>query len=150
MPRDDAEPTRWMQSARMDLRVVRRLLTPDCAEWEAVGFHCQQAIEKALKAVLASRAEEIQKVHDLDHLMDLCVPHAPLLGRFRPTLYSITFYAVMWRYPMPRAPKPDDVRQAARLAEEMVAVIEGWLTGPESDRQPSPPQPDPGVSGGGT
>jgi HEPN domain-containing protein len=31
-----------------------------------VGFHCQQAVEKALKAVLAERGADFPYTHDVD------------------------------------------------------------------------------------
>lgn len=37
-----------------------------------VGFHAQQAVEKALKAVLASRAAEFPFTHNIGLLMQLC------------------------------------------------------------------------------
>jgi HEPN domain-containing protein len=37
-----------------------------------LGFHAQPAVEKSLKAVLASRAIEFPYTHDLDGLLELC------------------------------------------------------------------------------
>ena len=37
-----------------------------------VAFHAQQAVEKALKAVLAAREHEFPFTHDLDALAELC------------------------------------------------------------------------------
>jgi HEPN domain-containing protein len=37
-----------------------------------VGFHAQQAVKKALKAVIASRDLEFPFTHDLGALMQLC------------------------------------------------------------------------------
>ena len=46
--------------ARDDLYVVRRLRTdPDAPGW-VLGFHAQQAVEKALKAVLSSAGRPIR------------------------------------------------------------------------------------------
>ena len=38
---------------------------------EIVGFHCQQAAEKYIKAVLVSRKIEFRKTHDLEELLQL-------------------------------------------------------------------------------
>ncbi len=49
-----------------------------------VGFHAQQAVEKALKAVLAARAVDFPFSHDLGLLMALCkregIPISPDLA----------------------------------------------------------------------
>jgi len=37
-----------------------------------LGFHAQQAVEKSLKAALASRGIEFPFTHDLDGLLELC------------------------------------------------------------------------------
>jgi HEPN domain-containing protein len=37
-----------------------------------LGFHCQQAVEKALKAALAVCEIEFPYTHDLDGLIELC------------------------------------------------------------------------------
>lgn len=37
-----------------------------------VGFHCQQAVEKAMKAVLAAAGADFPFTHDLGGLVELC------------------------------------------------------------------------------
>jgi hypothetical protein len=43
---------------------------PDAPDW-GIGFHAQQAVEKALKAVLSDRGLEYPRTHDLLLLMEL-------------------------------------------------------------------------------
>jgi HEPN domain-containing protein len=63
-----------------------------------VGFHAQQAVEKALKSVLAAHGVDFPFAHDLRVLMDLCdaagVPLPPALADAR----RLTPYAVAQRY----------------------------------------------------
>lgn len=56
-----------MEYARDDLKTAARLLAPPplCNQ---VCFHAQQAVEKALKAVLASAGVPISRTHDLSAL----------------------------------------------------------------------------------
>jgi HEPN domain-containing protein len=42
----------WLAKALVDLLVCDSLIAQDARLWEAVTFHCQQAVEKALNAVL--------------------------------------------------------------------------------------------------
>lgn len=46
---------------------------------DAVAFHIQQAAEKLLKALLASRSIEYPRTHDLEALLDLALPDFAIL-----------------------------------------------------------------------
>ena len=60
-----------LSKARDDAAVVGKLASdPEIAD-SVVGFHVQQAIEKALKAVLASNERPYPWTHDLTHLFEL-------------------------------------------------------------------------------
>ncbi len=63
----------WILKAEEDLNLVIRLLQEKDAEYFAssIGFHCQQAIEKYLKAFLVSNGKGFKKTHDLNLLRDL-------------------------------------------------------------------------------
>ncbi len=86
-----------------------------------VGFHAQQAVEKALKAVLASRDVEFPFTHDLEGLLELCarsqieVPEALVSSAG-----LLTPYAVRHRYGE-EPPKLVDRQTAERLAALAVA-----------------------------
>lgn len=60
--------------AEEDLRAVH-LLGADGSFGETIGFHCQQAIEKALKAVLEGAGVAAPKPHDLVGLIELLSAH---------------------------------------------------------------------------
>ncbi|HWE50829.1 MAG TPA: HEPN domain-containing protein [Bryobacteraceae bacterium] len=50
---------------------------------EVIGFHCQQAADKMLKALLSDLGSAFQKTHELGALMDtLARSGAPLPGEF--------------------------------------------------------------------
>jgi HEPN domain-containing protein len=60
-----------LRKAEGDVEVVRALVdTPSIAD-DAIGFHAQQAIEKAMKAVLALRGVQFPRTHDLGFLLEL-------------------------------------------------------------------------------
>lgn len=59
-----------LRKAREDADAVRKFCAdPDLAD-AVVGFHAQQATEKALKAVLAAFGDDFPWTHDLRHLME--------------------------------------------------------------------------------
>jgi HEPN domain-containing protein len=63
-----------LTKARSDLAAARSLsLDPEQAD-DVVGFHAQQAVEKALKAVVAIRGLEIPLSHDVVLLLRLLDP----------------------------------------------------------------------------
>jgi HEPN domain-containing protein len=60
-----------LQKAREDLSAAQVLVATKDQTDHVIGFHLQQAVEKALKSVLAERAIEIPRTHDLGYLMEL-------------------------------------------------------------------------------
>lgn len=55
-----------------DVTAARALVgAPDVSE-AIVGFHAQQAVEKALKAVLAASKQDFPFTHNIAVLMQLC------------------------------------------------------------------------------
>lgn len=60
-----------LQKAREDLSAARVLVATEEQADHVIGFHLQQAVEKALKAALAERMIEIPRTHDLGYLVEL-------------------------------------------------------------------------------
>jgi HEPN domain-containing protein len=58
--------------AREDLASAEALDKDERVSDSPVGFHAQQAVEKALKAAIANRDLEFPFTHDLGALMQLC------------------------------------------------------------------------------
>jgi HEPN domain-containing protein len=65
---------RWFIKAEEDLNLVLKLLKDEDANQftSSIGFHCQQAIEKFLKAFLIYNQKEFKRTHDLNLLRNLC------------------------------------------------------------------------------
>jgi len=66
------EVSEWLQKAEKDLLSARILLEHDPPVLETACFHCQQAVEKALKAYLVWKGVPFERVHSLPYLLDLC------------------------------------------------------------------------------
>ena len=64
----------WIEKADADLEVARQM-APEAAGnrriREIVGFHCQQAVEKYLKALLTYYQVEFPKTHQIHRLLIL-------------------------------------------------------------------------------
>jgi HEPN domain-containing protein len=96
------ETERWVQLAHGDMQMAE-------AAWERelyspCLFHCQQAIEKALKAGLVEAGAEVPKTHDLVGLagrlkLNLDAEQKDFLGRLTEQ-YIPTRYGDVWvEYP---------------------------------------------------
>ena len=85
-------------------------------------FHCQQCVEKYLKARLEEAGLPVPKVHSLTALLALLLPLEPLWASFNPTLLLLNNYAVKFRYPGHVATRAD-ARAAVKACRSIRAEI---------------------------
>ena len=115
MKRTTAE---WVRKAEADLVAARQLTAAKPRVNDPICFHCQQAIEKYLKALLQELRVPIPRIHDLDDILDLLIPRDSTLQRLRRGLNLLTQYAVEYRYPGMTA-NSRQANSAIRLAENV-------------------------------
>lgn len=84
-------------AADRDLLVLRKLAPDLDIPIEKLGFECQQAVEKYLKAVLAAYDIEFRKMHDIKTLVD-AASDAKLTVPDGERLEALTPFAVEFRY----------------------------------------------------
>jgi HEPN domain-containing protein len=89
----------WLEKARQDLDAAAWLLESPQYLYNAVGFHCQQASEKALKAYLTWVDEPFEKTHSLVALVALCLKSDSDFVELRSAATTLTPFAVTTRYP---------------------------------------------------
>ena len=89
----------WLQKAYHDLLAARVLMRQRLPIYDKVCFHCQQAVEKALKALLLWKDIPFRRVHSLGYLLDLSEPVAGHLRGLRDRIEALAPYAVEIRYP---------------------------------------------------
>jgi len=84
--------------ARDDGYVVRCMaVDPAAPDW-IIGFHAQQAVEKALKSVLTRQGLEFPRTHNLSMLIELLRQHAIALPPDADDLARLTPFGVALRY----------------------------------------------------
>ena len=66
---------------------------------EIICYHCEQAAEKFLKAVLVQFDKEPPKTHDLVQLCKLCCEVNERFGQLADACIELTPYGVQVRYP---------------------------------------------------
>lgn len=93
------ETRAWLEKAVQDLQSAKWLLSSPDALYNAVGFHCQQAAEKTLKAFLAWQDEPFEKTHSLVALVGKCLSFDQDFQGLRQAAVTLTPYAVAFRYP---------------------------------------------------
>ncbi len=116
----------WVEKAESDWEVAQRAYRArKVILYDAACFHCQQCVEKYLKARLNEAGVVINKTHNLSDLLDDALPAEPNWATLRPALNTLTKYAVLYRYPKYNATKADakaaikdcrDVRRVIRIA----------------------------------
>jgi HEPN domain-containing protein len=102
--------------ARDDESAARTLSDAESPD-SMVGFHCQQAVEKAVKAVLAARGIEFPFTHDIGLLTQLCEDAGTPLPTTLADLDRLTPFAVHMRYGAIFGPDVDLVIALGWVAE---------------------------------
>jgi len=120
MPSSDATRQavvrQWLDKAEADLHAARYLLKGGPAYSAAVAFHCQQAAEKYLKAMLSAQGVPFPKTHDLDALIELVAGFSADLAAELDVCSALTPYGVETRYP---GDFPEITREEAQRALEL-------------------------------
>lgn len=122
MSRDEAIKdlvNKWIKKAEKDLLSAEREFSFDDPITETVCFHCQQAVEKYLKAFLVDHQIYFTKTHKIIDLLELC---ASVDSSFKDELENadnLTDYAVEIRYPdVWLEPEIEDAEEALEIANK--------------------------------
>jgi HEPN domain-containing protein len=116
----------WLKVAKSDLRQVRNNLFGPEPTTSGAAFHCQQAAEKLVKALLVLEDIAFRKTHDIEALVALL----PSNHQLRPAVSSLehlTPFATIYRYPAedePEEPTQEDVTQWLHELEQAATLVE--------------------------
>lgn len=119
---------RWMEKAEHDVEAARRIMarTEDCP-YDTVCFHCQQAVEKYLKALLTFHGIQAPRTHNLVTLYGLLPSDARLPVPFD-EFKALTPYAIEARYPDDwPAPRPEEAERAFATVEAVREYVRAAL-----------------------
>ena len=134
MPADGVKA--WLRVVDTDVSsIVNNLDGPEpCAT--AAAFHCQQAAEKIVKAILVSSAIAFPKSHDIGALIRLLPPDHPLVPEVAP-LARFTPFVAVFRYPgasfmdaMVEEPSIEEIRDWLAELRATVATVRAALLPP--------------------
>ncbi len=119
MPPEAREVRLWLEKADHDRAGAEAAFERSRPVTDVAAFHCQQAIEKMLKACLVYRGDQFERTHDLVELLARCARHDPSFLSLRSIVEPLTPYAVRFRYPGPADPSVEEVREALRVVGEV-------------------------------
>ena len=94
-----------MRKAEADYRLAAKLAADKEAFYDQLCFHCQQAAEKYLKALLQELGHPIPRTHMLRDLLNLLIPQYQELHSLQRGVKFLTRFAVETRYPGDSASK---------------------------------------------
>lgn len=117
-----------LERARDDANAAAAMLDISSVTDAIVGFHAQQAVEKALKAVMLLRGIDFRFSHDLAYLAELLEDDGMSLPPELADADRLSAYAVQLRYdetPGQLVPRAD----ALTLASAAVSWAEGVVSG---------------------
>lgn len=97
MPPELLEVRRWLEKAEHDRLTAQAALAQSPPITDTAAFHCQQAVEKQLKAYLTWRERDFEKTHDLRALLEFCADDDPAFLEQRDEVEPLTAYAVRFR-----------------------------------------------------
>lgn len=132
MPPESAigSPQNWLDRARSNLSLAKVSKPDDCL-WEDLCFHAQQAVEKALKALLISQGIPFRFVHDINELLLPLQERGIRLPEPLTEAVTLTGFAVMTRYPGTYEPvTEEEYQQAVRLAEAVLEWVDNIVRSP--------------------
>ena len=124
----------WIEKAELDYHAATHLLEASDRLGQIVVFHCQQAAEKYLKALLVRHQVQFPKTHNIRELLDLTSTVAPEVARSLAGCVVLTPYGVDIRYPgdLPDLLPGQDTEavELARLARKTVlGEVKAFLAG---------------------
>lgn len=115
----------WLHKANEDIQVILKLTDNQPELFTgAICFHCQQAVEKFLKAYLSYNYIDYPKTHDLDYLLSEC-RKIDKKGFEDIDLKNLTDFGVSIRYPDDfYIPDLEEVNEYVAIAIKVKNIID--------------------------
>ena len=127
MPHDAvrvSETKAWIVKSARDLQAATHNLQAAPPLLDDVVFHCQQAVEKALKGYLTWHDQPFRKTHSIEEVGEQCLAIDPSLKPVVDRAVPLTEYAWKFRYPGdPEEPTQEEADEALAIAREVFDAI---------------------------
>ncbi len=118
----------WLEKAYNDWKIVEILLKDKTSPLDGICFHCQQYVEKLIKALLTRKNKVFPKTHDIRELIELAEQFLPALNQFVEDAEKLTIHGVVTRYPQQvKFLTEDKMKNIVDFATRIGKVIEKEL-----------------------
>ncbi len=117
----------WIKKAENDFKTAQRGLTFPDPVTDTICFHCQQVVEKYLKAYLLMNEVDFPFTHNIEVLIRLCEDIDP---QFKEIIDAdtLTPYAVEIRYLVEEAePTGEEAKEAFEMAKKVKEFVRGKI-----------------------
>ena len=122
------EIAQWLIKGHRDLRTAHLLLESGEPLLDIAVYHCQQASEKTLKAYLVYQGAIFPKTHNLNALLEQCLPFNSSFDDLRDVTETLTPYATEFRYPTGvMEPERFELEEALTMAEQLMKFVVALL-----------------------
>lgn len=119
----------WINKANKDLLSAKHELSFSDVVTETVCFHCQQAVEKYLKAYLVFLGISFAKTHEIGELITKCENKDKDVSVFKEEADKLTDYAIEIRYPDDwYEPTLNEAKEAFTIARKIKEFIQNKIT----------------------
>lgn len=116
----------WLVKAEHDLLTTQKLVEDKEPLTDIICFHCQQAIEKYLKAFLIFNDREVEKTHDINGLIEEAGDIDKIFNTI--DLKDLNWYAVKVRYPDEfYMPPLEDAKDYINIAQAVKDLAESKI-----------------------
>jgi HEPN domain-containing protein len=125
LPKAKATEVRnWLTKAKRDLTIAGMNIANDPAITDDALFHCQQAVEKSLKALLVLHDRPFKKTHIIGELAQEVLKIVPGIDSLLKQATELTPYATVFRYPGElELPSIEDAKEGLELAEQVFTAV---------------------------
>ncbi len=113
----------FLKKAAEDEALLDEVLSSRRISDDIVGFHCQQAAEKLLKALLSDLGIRFRKTHDVRELLDLLEDADCRVPGDLSDLDTLTPYGTVFRYEV----IPSEVSLDRAACRSMVRSLRAWV-----------------------
>ena len=118
----------WLRRAKSNLARARCGKIKDEILYEDLCFDCQQAVEKAIKALLISIDKEFPPIHSIARLLEIVSETEIKIPAEIQEAIDLTDYAVNTRYPGEReAVTKEEYDEAIAISEAVYRWVSGII-----------------------
>jgi len=112
----------WLCKAGNDLKIAGHEIENSDPVTDMICFHCQQAVEKYLKAFLIYHNKEIERTHNLYYLQKKCSEINNSIGRI--DLKELNFFGISVRYPDEfYIPSVEEAKEYISIAQKIESLV---------------------------